>query len=154
MSETHLACDRFEGWLLEGGTEVDRRGWRVHLDGCTACREQWHAHQVLAVTFAEEAVPELSPAFEPVLDRMLVPEVESRPLAGWRQVAMLTYVATALGLLVWTLKDVTLPPIDLSAPWIPVATLIAVPLSFLVAIAASRWLPGRAMSRGPRLFAL
>ncbi|MDP6580383.1 MAG: hypothetical protein QF681_06985 [Vicinamibacterales bacterium] len=154
MSDTRTDCDRFEGWLLEGDTELASHEWRTHLDGCSACQQQWHADQMLTVTFADEAVPELSPAFAHSLDRMLVPRTESRPLAGWRQLAMLTYGATALGLLVWTLKDVTLPAIDLSAPWVPVATLIAVPLSFLVAIAASRWLPGRAVSRGPRLFAL
>jgi hypothetical protein len=154
MSKARIVCDRFDQWLLEGKTEFDSHEWVSHLAGCAVCREQWHAHQMLAMTFAKQAVPELPPGFEAGLDRMLVTVVEIQPLRGWRRAAMLTYVATALGLLVWTLKDVTLPAIDLSAPWIPVATLIAVPLSFLVAIGASRWLPGRDMPRGLRLFAL
>ena len=57
MCEQRLDCDRFDKWLLEGGTELERHGWGNHLDGCSGCRDQWHAHQMLAVAFAEEVVP-------------------------------------------------------------------------------------------------
>ena len=154
MSEKRIECDRFDQWLLEGGTELESRVWGDHLEGCAECQEQWHVHQMLAVTFAEEKVPEPSPAFEADLDRKLASVVEIRPLRGWRRAAMLAYVVAALGLLGWALKGVPLPTIDLSAPWVPVAALIAMPLTFMLAIAASRWIPGGGLPRGLRTFAL
>ena len=154
MCEQRPECDRFDQWLLEAGTELERPGWVGHLDGCAECREQWHAHQMLAVTFAEEAVPELSPAFEAGLHRALASVVEIRPLRGWRTAAMLAYVAAALVVLGWALRGVPLPPIDWSAPWVPVATLVAVPLTFMLAIAASRLIPGHSLPQWPRMFAL
>ena len=56
---------------------------------------------MLAVTFAEAAVPELSPAFEAGLHRARASVVEIRPLRGWSAAAMLAYVATALVVLGW-----------------------------------------------------
>ena len=58
-----------------------------------------------------------------------------------------------LGVLGWALKDVALPTIDTSAAWIPVAVLGVVPLSFMLAIAASRLLPRRGIPLSQRLFA-
>ena len=153
MSEQRVECDRFDRWLLESGTELESREWGDHLDGCAECRVQWQAHQMLAVTFAEEVVPELSPGFEAGLDRKRASQVQIRPLSGWRRAAMLAYVAAALGLLGWALKGVPLPSIDLSAPWVGVAALITVPLTFMLAIVASRWLPGRSLPGGLRTLA-
>ena len=141
MSEKRIECDRFDQWLLEGGTELESRVWGDHLEGCAECREQWHAHQMLAVTFAEEEVPEPSPAFEAGLDRKLASVVEIRPLRGWRRAAMLAYSVVAFGLLGWLLKDVPLPTLDLSAPWLGLVACLAVPLTLMLAIAASRWMP-------------
>ncbi len=56
-------------------------------------------------------------------------------------------MVAALGLLGWALKGGPLPTIALSAAWVPVAALVAVPLTFMLAIAASRWIPGRAAHR-------
>ena len=154
MSDTRFDCDRFDHWLLKGSTPLDGDGWRAHLAACATCREQWQAHQLLAATFAHEAVPELSPAFDCTLNRLCVPEARPRPLAGWRQVAMFAYVAAAGGLLVWALEGVPLPRIDLSTPWVPLVTLVAIPLSFVLAVGVSRWLPERSLTRRPRLFAL
>ncbi len=154
MCEPRRECDRFDTWLLEGGTTLASHEWDDHLDSCAECRWQWHAHQMLAVTFAEEAVPQLSPAFEAGLDRKLASVVEIVPLRGWRRAVMAAYAAAALGLLGWALKGVPLPTIDLSAPWVPVAALIAVPLTFMLAIAASRWLPARGLPDGLRMLAL
>ena len=47
---------------------------------------------------------------------------------------------------------VQLPTIDLTAPWVRVVALLAVPLTFWLAIAASRLIPERGMPRGLRLF--
>ena len=154
MSETRTDCDRFDHWLLEGGTRLESPAWADHLERCAECREQWHAHEVLTVAFAEEEVPELSPAFEAGLDRKRASAVEIRPLRGWRRAAMLGYVVAGVGLLGWALQGVPLPTIDVSAPWVPAVALISVPLSFMLAIAASRWIPGRGLSGGLRMFAL
>ena len=137
MYDKQIECERFDHWLLEGGTEVDSPVWREHLEGCAGCREQWHAHHLLAATFAEEPVPQLSPAFEAGLDRKLASVIEIRPLRGWRVAAMIAYVAVAVALLGWAFKTVQLPTIDLTAPWVPVVALLAVPLTFWLAIAAS-----------------
>ena len=152
MSDTRTDCDRFDQWLLEGGAELKRPVWADHLERCAECREQWHAHQMLAVAFTEEEVPELSLAFEASLDRKLAAVVEIRPLRGWRTVAMLAYVAGALGLLGWALQGVPLPTFDPSAPWVPAAALVGVPLSFMLAITVSRWLPGRVLPERLRMF--
>ena len=68
------------------------------------------------MAFAEEEVPELSPAFEAGLDRKRASAVEIRPLRGWRRAAMLGYVVAGVGLLGWALQGVPLPTIDVSAP--------------------------------------
>ena len=154
MYDNHIDCDRFDQWLLEDGATLDSPVWREHLQGCAECREQWHAHQLLAATFAEEEVPELSPAFDAGLDRKIASIVEVRPLRGWRTAAMIAYVAAALGLLGWALKDVPLPTIDPSSPWVAVVAFIAIPLTFWLAIAASRLIPGRGLPKDLRMFAL
>lgn len=154
MYDKQIECDRFDKWLLEDGTELESPVWRDHLKGCAECREQWHAHKMLAATFADEKVPELSPGFDAGLDRKIASAIEIRPLRGWRTAAMLAYVAIALGLLGWLLERVTLPTIDLSAPWVPVVAFIAIPLTFMLAIAASRLIPMRRIGSGPRMFVL
>jgi len=154
MYDKQIQCERFEQWMLDGGTELESPVWRDHLESCDVCREQWHAHRMLAATFANLKVPELSPAFESGLNRKIASAVEIRPLRGWRWAAMFGYGAGALGALAWALRDVPLPTIDPSSPWIPVAALIAVPLTFMLAIAASRLIPGRGLPKGLRMFAL
>lgn len=154
MYDKQIECERFDQWLLEGGTEIESPVWREHLESCAECREQWHAHWLLAQAFADEAVPELSPAFGAGLDRKLASVVEIRPLRGWRVAAMIAYAAAAIGLLGWAFKTVQLPTIDLTSPWVPVAAFLAVPLTFWLAIAASRLIPGRGLPRGLRMFSL
>ena len=154
MYEKRFECDRFDQWLLDDGTKLERPVWREHLAGCSECREQWHAHQMLAATFATEEVPELSPDFDAALDRRLAAAVEIKPLRGWRLAAMLAYAGIALALLAWAMKSVPLPTIDLSAPWVPVAVLLAVPLTFILAIGAARLIPMRRIPPGLRSFAL
>lgn len=143
MAETRDRCDRFADWLLDGGDDPAGGDWQRHLEECGGCRAQWQAHRALALTFAAEPVPELSPAFATGLERKLASGAETRRLRGWRLAALLAYAGAALGLLGWALRDVPLPAIDPAAPWVAVATLLAVPLSLLVAIAASRWMPRR-----------
>ena len=153
MSDEPRSCDRFDRWLLEG----DRATVPEHFQHCVECRPQWQAHAALATTFAGEAVPELSFGFEAGLDRKLAAVVEVRPLRplrGWRRAAMVGYVAAGLGALGWALRDVPLPAIDPSAPWLGVATFVAVPLTFLLAIGVSRWIPAPGRTRGLRSLAL
>ena len=154
MYEKRIECERFDQWLLEAGTELESPVWRDHLKGCDACRQQWRAHRMLVMTFAAEPVPELSGAFEAGLDRKIASSIEIRPLRGWRWAAMLGYGAAALGALAWALKDVPPPTIDLSSPWVPIAALIAVPLTLILAIATSRLIPGRGLPRDLRMFTL
>jgi hypothetical protein len=154
MYDEHIECERFDQWLLEGSTELESPVWREHLNNCDECSEQWVAHQMLALTFAEEPVPELSPNFEAALDRKIASAVEIRPLSGWRKAAMFGYGVAALGVLAWVLKDYRLPTIDLSSPWVPIAALVAVPLTFMLAIAASKLIPGRGLPRGLRMLSL
>jgi hypothetical protein len=154
MYEKHFECERFDQWLLEGATEIESPVWRQHLEDCEECSQQWFAHQVLAATFATEPVPELSSDFEASLDRKIAANIEIRPLSGWRRAAMFGYGLAALGVVGWTLRDISLPTIDLSSPWVPIAALVAVPLTFMLAIAASRLIPGRGLPRGLRSFAL
>ena len=71
MYDKHIECERFDQWLLGGSTELESPVWREHLKNCDECSQQWHAHQMLALTFAEEPVPELSPYFEAALDRKI-----------------------------------------------------------------------------------
>ena len=85
MSEQHTDCDRFEDWLLEDGT--DSSAWHFHLEDCSNCREQWASHRMLVATFAEAAVPELSPAFQAGLEHKLQTAIHVEPLRGWRLVA-------------------------------------------------------------------
>lgn len=153
MAEKRTDCDRFDQWLIEGGTGLESSERRRHRAGCAECQKQWRAHQMLAATFAEEPVPELSAAFEAGLTRKLGAGIEVRPLRGWRKAALLAYVAAAAGLLGWALRGAPLPTIDPAAPWVPVAAFIAVPLTLLLAIAASRWIPGPGLPRSPRALA-
>ncbi len=150
MSDRLMDCDRFDQWLLDGGLTLEGSEWTDHLAECDECGAQWHAHRMLAQAFADADVPELSPAFDAGLNRKVAAAVEIRPLRGWRAVALAAYAAVAIGLLNRAFRDVPLPTIDLSAPWVPVATLVAVPLSFLRAIAAARLSPSRHLPRGMR----
>jgi hypothetical protein len=143
MSEYQTDCDRFEALLLEGGSEANARDWHDHLAGCASCREQWTAHQMLVATFAEEAVPELSPAFEAGLQRKLDAAIEVRPLRGWRIAALAAYAAAAVAFMRWILIRFPLPEvvIDPSSPWTAGAAMIAVPLTLWLTATATRLLP-------------
>ena len=143
MSEHHTDCERFEARLLEDGADLDVRDWHDHLTGCAGCREQWHAHQMLLATFAEEAVPELSPAFEVGLARKLDAAIEVKPLRGWRVAVLAAYALAAVAFLGWLFTRFPLPSIsiDASSPWTTVAAMIAVPLSFWLTAVVTRVLP-------------
>jgi hypothetical protein len=154
MSESP-ACKQLSEWLFEGKSAELTPQRAEHMDTCAGCREQWHAHQSLVAAFANAEVPELSPAFDAALERKLkAAPVEIRPLRGWRTVAMIVYSAAAIGIVGWALRDISLPTIDLSAPWVPIAVFIAVPLTFMLAIAVSRWLPAPASPRGLQVFSV
>jgi len=153
MTDPRHDCDRFAEWLLETDGTPESPFSSDHLETCSECRDQWHTHRMLAVNFADAKVPELSPIFEATLDRKRASMVEIRPLRGWRKAAMLAYATTALALVGWALKDVPLPTIDLSTPWVPAALFLAVPLTLMLAIAASRWLPGPGPQRELRVLA-
>lgn len=139
MSDT---CGRFDQWLKEGGSGAPNSKWSEHFEACTECHEQWQTHRLLVASVAEETVPDLTSEFDARLERRLAAEVEVRPLRGWRRAAMLAYVTVALAVLAWVFRNVTLPPIDAAAPWLAVGTFIAMPLTFALAIAVSRWMPG------------
>jgi len=145
MSENHTDCSRFEAWLLDGAPDTDGQTWRPHLESCSGCREQWAAHQILMATFAEEAVPELSGAFNSELQRKLEAASEVRPLRGWRLAAMVGYAMIATFLLRWVFVRFPLPsiPIDPSSPWTVALALAAVPLTLWTIVGATRWLPSR-----------
>ena len=141
MSDPNTDCDRFEDWLLESGR--DSSSWHVHLEGCSSCREQWESHRMLVATFAEEAVPELSPAFQTGLEHKLEAAFRVEPLKGWRLAALTGYALAAVAFLRWIFFRFPLPAIsvDLSSPWVSIAALIAAPLTFLLMIGATRLLP-------------
>lgn len=154
MSENrdYTDCDRFEERLLEA--DVSNLGrWRSHLEGCTACREQWQTHQMLVATFAEAEVPEISSSFQAGLDRKLEAALRVEPLKGWRLAALGAYALAAVALLRWIFVYFPLPTIDLSSPWTTVAALIIAPLSFLLTITATRLLP-TTRPKGLRLLSL
>lgn len=157
MSDPHTDCERFEDWLLQGAATVASR-WGAHLEACSSCREQWAAHRMLVATFAEEAVPELSPAFQEGLRRRLDAAVAVRPLRGWRLAAMAGYALVAAALMRWVLLRFPLPSIaiDPASPWTLVVAFLAVPLTFLLTLGATRWLPagGPAKARDLDLIAL
>ena len=153
MSDQHTDCQQFEDWLLEDGHQGDASPWRVHLESCANCREQWTAHQMLVATLAEEPVPELSPAFEAGLQRKLDAAVEVKPLAGWRLAAMAGYALLSALLMGWIFTKFPLPSIDTSSPWAMVGALIAVPLSLWLTAAATRLLPSQ-RPKGVRMLAL
>lgn len=142
MSDDRRECERFERWLLDAGPAPDTESRPEHVEACPECREQWRAHRLLVESLAGREIPELSPHFDARLDRKLAAEVEIRPLRGWRRAAMLGYTATALALLAWAVSRVPLPAIDAMAPFTAIAVAFGVPLTFLLAIAASRWMPG------------
>jgi len=143
MSENHTDCDRFEAWLLEGATTSVLDAWQPHLEACADCRQQWQTHQMLVATFAQEAVPELSPAFDAGLQRKIDSAIETKPLKGWRLVAMAGYAVIAALLLRWVFARFPLPPmtIDPASPWTLIMVSLAVPFSLWLAIGATRWLP-------------
>ena len=74
-------------------------------------------------------------------EKLAAATVDVRPLSGWRLAAMLGYAAVAIRIAGGLLRSMTLPAIDLSAPWVPVIAFAAVPLTFMLAITVSRWLP-------------
>jgi hypothetical protein len=150
MSEERVDCERIAEVLLEPGDREIPDGWQGHLETCASCREQVVGHQCLIVALSDEELPELSSSFDAGLERKLAAaRVEIRPLRGWRKAAMIAYVAVATGIAGGVLRNVPVPTIDLSAQWVPVAVFVAVPLTFLLAIAASKWLPVPRAKLGP-----
>ena len=142
MSEQNLKCTEIESWILEPVSQDLPPELNDHLTTCSGCKEQVWLHQSLVAAFVEEAVPELSSSFEAGLEKKLAgARLAVTPLAGWRRVAMIGYAAVATAFLAWALRDVPLPTIDISAPWVLVGVFLAVPLTLLLAVAASRWLP-------------
>jgi len=145
MSENRTDCSLFEAWLLDGATDIESQLWDSHLEGCSGCREQWAAHQMLVATFTEEAMPELSAAFDSGLRRKLEATVEINPLRGWRLVAMAGYTLVATLLLRWVFARFPLPSIsiDPSSPWTVALAIAAVPLTLWLTVGITRWLPSR-----------
>ena len=143
MSEESARCENIDQWLLERGSEDLPPELCTHLRSCSGCREQVSIHQSLIAAFREEEVPGFSTGFEAGLDRKLAAaRIEPRTLTGWKKVAMVAYGVAAAGILAWAWRDVPLPNVDLSAPWVPVAVFLSAPMTLLLAAAASRWLPG------------
>lgn len=143
MSEIHdsTACERFEEWLLEARPD-DPPTWRSHLDACAGCRAQWQTHRMLAATLGEESVPEFSAAFDAGLERKLAATaVRVEALRGWRLAAMAGYALAGGAILRWLFLAFPLPALDPGSPWLLVAALLVVPLSFSLAIAATKLLP-------------
>lgn len=145
MSEHQDECNRLEAWLLDGAPGIESRVRTPHLEDCATCREQWVAHQILTATFAEEAVPELSPAFDAALQRKIDAAIEIKPLKGWRLVAMVGYAMIAAVLLRWVFARFPLPTIsiDPSSPWTVALAIAAVPFTLWVTIGVTRWMPSR-----------
>ena len=155
MSDEGTRCEQVGQWLLEPGFSELAPELSGHAESCDSCREQVWLHHSLAAAFAEEDVPELSANFNAGLEKKLVgARVEVRRLAGWRMAAMLGYAVAATGISGWALRGIPMPTIDLSAPWVPVAMFIAVPMTLLLAVTASRWLPGPAPKAQQRALAL
>ncbi len=141
---THDDCSHFESWLLESGEAAELDRWRPHLEDCSGCREQWASHQFLLAAFAEESVPELSPAFQTGLDRKLeTVQVRVAPLTGWRKAALAAYAALVVALMAWVLNRFPLPDlaIDTTSPWTMAIAMLVVPLSLWMTMLATRWLP-------------
>ena len=154
MSEMSMNCDRFAEWLLDGDGQAGSSDWTEHLESCVDCEGQWESHQLLTATLGAEDEPELSLAFQAGLERKLASAVEVRPLNAWGKAAMIVYGVAATGMAGWALRNVPLPTIDLSAQWVPFAALLAVPLTFVLATAVSRWLPAPQPPQGLRAFSL
>jgi hypothetical protein len=148
MSEHPDDCQSFEDLLLQGGAASDLGAWQPHLETCAACRQQWIAHQMLAETFADERVPELSPDFATGLRHKLDTAVEIRPLAGWRMAAMLGYALLSAGLLGWIFIRL---PLDLASPWTMAVAILAVPVTLSMVAGMTRWLPPIGRRRLPQL---
>ena len=155
MSDDAIRCEQLAQWFLEKGREEMPTGLGEHVDSCASCREQVWIHQSMLAACAEEEIPELLPGFEGGLEKkMAVARVEVRSLSGWRRAAIIAYGVVALGILGWALRDIPLPAIDLSAPWVPVAVFAAVPLTLALAVAASRWLPAPTLKQHQQFLAL
>ena len=153
MSENRTECLQFEDLLLEGGPEADLGIWQPHLETCAGCREQLIAHQMLAATFADEAVPEPSASFAAGLQRKIDAAVEIKPLEGWRMAAMIGYALLAAGLLRWIFARFPLPAIsiDPASPWALAFAMLAVPLTLWLAVRLTRWLPPMGRRNTPHL---
>ena len=144
MSDRHAVCDAFDEWLLDAGAVALPADWAAHVGECPRCGAQWDAHGLLTAALAARAVPELSRGFDARLHRALAArQVTTRPLRGWRVAAMAAYMTGGAGGLYAMLPAVPMPRVDPAAPWVVLSTLVAVPLSFVLAIAVSRWLPAR-----------
>ena len=147
MSERRAVCDAFEEWLLDAGESALPVEWATHVGECPRCGAQWDAHGMLRAALSARSIPELSLGFDARLRQALAtPPVTVRPLRGWRVAAMAAYVTAGLGGLYALLPELRLPQVDPTAPWVVLSTLVAVPLSFALAIAVSRWLPLRGSS--------
>ena len=139
-ADARTDCESFEAWLLDA-PDSEGAAWRSHLEGCAACSEQWRTHRMLLAIFADQEVPEVSPAFQANLERKLRRDVRVEPLDGWRLAALTAYAVGAVGLLRWIFSYAPLPSIDLASPWVAGLALVSVPLTFGLAIAATRLLP-------------
>ena len=154
MFENNTTCQSFGRWLLEADATDGLSEWSGHVERCPDCEGQWLAHRMLTAGLADRAVPELSTGFEVRLRRRLTSEIDVRPLRGWKLAAMAAYVVVGLGGLAWALRGVPLPAIDPSSPWVLAGALLAAPWTFLLAIAASRWMPRSGPPRGLRLLTI
>jgi predicted anti-sigma-YlaC factor YlaD len=155
MSDHFSTCTRLEEALLEGELQTLPDALREHSATCPDCREQVAVHGSLLTAFAGHPVPELSASFDAQLGKKLrATKPRIHPLSGWRLAAMLGYAAIAILSLDWALRDVPLPAIDPSSPWVAAAAFLAVPLTLALAVTASRWLPGPGMWRSPMALGL
>lgn len=148
MSESHTDCQRFEDFLLEGASADDLGTWQSHHETCAGCQAQLTAHQLLAATFADEPVPELSTSFAAGLQRKIDTAVEIKPLTGWRMAAMIGYALLAAVLLGWVFVRF---PVNLGSPWTMGVAMVAVPLTLWLVVAITRWLPPKGRRGLPHL---
>ncbi|HSC25692.1 MAG TPA: hypothetical protein VLD67_00375 [Vicinamibacterales bacterium] len=143
MPEPLVDCSRFRDWLSPDGQNTGGAGWTSHLDTCADCRAQWLTHEVLSASLGRLDAPSPSPVPSDVLNRRLEAALPRRPLTGWRRAALLGYAGGSGAALTRLMRDVPVPVVTLASPWDAVAILAAVPVTLMVALVASRWLPVR-----------